>query len=326
MTKRLALLPILLCALVTAGAQGPNNSGTYYSSADGKKGTALKTALFNIIKNPSTTSYSGLYTAYYQTDVRDDGMLWDMYSTANFTIGADENHSGGVKSEGISYNREHSLPKSWFNSAKPMYQDVVHVIPTDSYVNEKRGNLPYGEVGTPDYVSNGGFSKRGPCKPQLGYSGKVFEPNDEYKGDFARIYFYMATCYENKIGSWSGEMLAGNSYPAFNTWALNMLLRWAENDPVSDKELDRNEACYQVQNNRNPFVDYPGLEQYIWGSKKDKAFSYDDFDNDTPTYIVVVDVEPMSEQPVYNMSGQRVDNRQARHGVYIKGGRKFLVK
>jgi endonuclease I len=327
MTKRFTLLTMALCCLATAYAQGPNNSGTYYSSADGKKGTALKTAMFNIIKSHTQRSYDQLYDDYKSTDVREDGKIWDMYSgTTNFTPGTDENHTGGVKSEGIYYNREHSFPSSWFSKSKPMYTDLVHVIPTDSYVNNMRSNWPYGETDAPTYQSNLGFSKLGPCKSEIGYSGKVFEPNDEYKGDFARIYFYMATCYEDKIASWSSEMLAGNKYPAFTTWALNMLLRWAEEDPVSEKELDRNEAVNTIQHNRNPFVDYPGLEQYIWGSKKDKAFSYDDYDNDTPTYIVEVEVMPMQEQPVYNLNGQRVNDHQVRHGIYIKGGRKYLIK
>ena len=107
----------------------------------------------------------------------------------------------------------------------------------------------------------------------------MFEPNDEYKGDLARTYFYMATAYEDKIANWSSDMLDGNRYSAYATWALNMLLRWAKEDPVSQKEIDRNEAVYKIQHNRNPFIDFPGLEQYVWGTVTSTAFNPDNYQN-----------------------------------------------
>lgn len=275
--RNLLSFSFLLLAL-TAWAQ-PNGTGNYYQDANGKKGKSLKTALFGIIKSPNVVSYKGLWDAYKKTDLRSDGKIWDMYSDiTNFD--PDKGHAGNYSKEGDMYNREHSFPKSWFNDAKPMYSDIVHVVPADGYVNNRRSNLPYGETdGT--WKSHGGFSKVGTCSLP-GYSGKVFEPNDEYKGDFARIYFYMATCYEDKISSWSSDMLSHNSYPAYKQWVIDMLLRWAKNDPVSKKEIDRNNAIQGVQGNRNPFVDYPGLEQYIWGNKTDVAFSYDNYDYTIP--------------------------------------------
>lgn len=273
-TKRTSLSVGLLFLLLQIFAQGPNNSGTYYKSADGKKGSALKTALAGIISDHKTISYDGLWSCYHTTDRRSDGKLWDMYSnTTNFTIGGSE-QGRNYKKEGDGYNREHSLPKSWFNEASPMKSDLVHVVPTDGYVNNRRGNLPFGETNGETYSSNNGFSKVGTCTLS-GYSGEVFEPNDEYKGDFARIYFYMVTCYESRVSSWNSPMLANNKYPAFTPWALDMLLRWAKEDPVSQKEIDRNNEVYKLQENRNPYVDYPGLEQYVWGDKKDVAFDYD---------------------------------------------------
>lgn len=274
--RQLALLAFIW-SIVLVWAQGPNNSGTYYQMADGKKASDLKTALFQIIKEPNVVSYAGLWTAYKQTDLRDDGKIWDMYSSIT-SYSPDGSHT--YSKEGDGFNREHSFPKSWFSSAKPMYSDIVHVIPADGYVNNRRSNYPFGETKNPTYSSEGGFSKVGPCS-YPGYSGTVFEPNDEYKGDFARIYFYMATCYENNIASWNSDMLAGNSYPAYKTWVINMLLEWATKDPVSEKEIRRNDAAYGIQKNRNPFVDYPGLEQYIWGNKKEAAFSYDNYDGST---------------------------------------------
>lgn len=267
---------MLLLLALQLMAQGPNGTGTYYQNADGEKGSALKTAMWAIVKDPQTVGYSGLWNAYRTTDKRDDGKVWDMYSSiTNYDF---DDHGSSFPYEGSGYNREHSFPRSWFGGeVEPMNSDVMHIVPTDGYVNNRRNNYPFGETTNPTYTSDGGFSKLGPSSIS-GYSGTVFEPNDEYKGDFARIYFYMVTCYEDRISSWDSDMLSGNKYPAFTTWALDMLLRWAEEDPVSQKEIDRNNAVYKWQGNRNPYVDYPGLEQYVWGEYKDKAFSYDNYE------------------------------------------------
>ena len=279
-TKRIFAFMILLLAVTLAMAQGPNDTGTYYKSANGTKGKALKTALSKIIDTKTVISYDGLLNCYKSTDRRADGKVWDMYScTTNFSFG---DYNSQYKGEGDSYNREHSMPQSWFKKASPMKSDLMHVVPTDGYVNNRRSNYPFGETNYPTYQSNQGFSKVGPCSLP-GYSGTVFEPNDEYKGDFARIYFYMATRYESRIASWSSDMLAGNSYPAFKPWVVEMLLRWAKEDPVSQKEIDRNNAVYGYQHNRNPYVDYPGLEQYVWGDKQDVAFDYSNFDGTNPS-------------------------------------------
>lgn len=279
--KKTFLFYAFLCIATQVFAQGPNSSGDYYKPANGRKSQNLKTTLAGVISSHTTISYDGLWGCYHRTDKRADGLLWDMYSnTTNFVIGGPaQGHN--YSQEGDGYNREHSMPKSWFKEASPMKSDLVHVVPTDGYVNNRRSNYPFGETDGGTYKSNGGFSKVGKCTTN-GYSGTVFEPNDKYKGDFARIYFYMATCYEEKISGWSGDMLAGNKYPVYTDWALQMLLRWAEEDPVDQKEIDRNNAVYELQGNRNPFVDYPGLEQYIWGDKKDVAFSYDNYDGTNP--------------------------------------------
>lgn len=273
--KRASALNMLLILALQLMAQGPNNTGTYYQSADGKKGSALKTAMCGIIKNHDQLSYGDLWEAFKSTDKRPDGKVWDMYSTYEFEFGTDQDR-GQSAEEGELYNREHSVPNSWFHKDYPMYSDLIHLIPTDKCINNKRGSYPFGETNRPTYTSNDGFSKLGPSSVS-GYSGTVFEPNDEYKGDFARIYFYMTTCYEDNVSTWESDMLAHNKYPAFTTWALNMLLRWAAEDPVSQKEIDRNNAVYNIQGNRNPYVDYPGLEQYVWGEYTGQAFSYSNY-------------------------------------------------
>ena len=276
--RSMALVVLLLSAMMAFGESMPD----YYKNANGKKGAALKTALCGIIYNHTERSYNDLWTDYYTTDVRSDGKIWDMYSNiTNFRPGKDQ--AGSYSGEGDVYNREHSFPKSWFGGeVPPMYTDLNHLYPTDGYVNNKRSNYPFGETKGESYKSANGFSKLGKCT-YPGYSGTVFEPNDEYKGDFARTYFYMVTCYEEKLPDWyrnnneSRPTLDGNEYPGLSSWQLAMLMEWAKKDPVSAKETNRNNAVYSIQKNRNPFIDYPGLEEYIWGSMKDVAFSYDHY-------------------------------------------------
>jgi endonuclease I len=260
MKKYLFFITCLTYMSQTVFAQAPDG---YYNNANGKCGQNLRSALESIISNHKQRSYDNLWTDFYSTDTRSDGKVWDMYSnTTNFTFGTDK--AGNYSKEGDVYNREHSFPKSWFNDATPMYTDLYHIYPTDGYVNGRRSNYPFGEVGTITYSSNNKFSKLGTAS-NSGYSGTVFEPADEYKGDFARTYFYMVTCYASKVNSWSCDMLSNND---LSTWAINLLLKWSENDPVSEKEKNRIEAVYKIQGNRNPFIDCPGLEEYIWGNKK----------------------------------------------------------
>jgi endonuclease I len=172
------------------------------------------------------------------------------------------NQCGNYDGEGDCYNREHSFPKSWFNDASPMYTDLFHIYPTDGWVNNKRGNLPFGETSSPTWTSTNG-SMTGPSSTQ-GYSGVVFEPIDEYKGDFARTYFYMATRYYGEDGEWPGSDMTDGAQP--KPWALDMLLAWHRADAVSTKETDRNNEVYKYQNNRNPFIDDPLFAEKIWGT------------------------------------------------------------
>lgn len=291
MKKRiLTTLTLLAFIIATASAQAPNNTGTYYMNADGKKGQALKTAMFNIIKiTQAGWSYDGLKTAYKTTDTRPDGYLRDWYSnTTSYVPGS--NCAGSYEKEGDGYNREHLVPQSWFSKRDPMRCDIFHVVPTDAKINGMRADLPLGEVGTVIEASKNNYSKKGYAKSGLGYTGIVFEPNDEVKGDIARAYFYMVTCYEDSIPGWNDAgnsnatasyVFDGSTYPGLTTWVTNMMLEWSAKDPVDAIETARNNVIYGKQQNRNPFIDYPGLEQYIWGSKQTKAFSYNHYESGT---------------------------------------------
>ncbi|MCQ2283513.1 MAG: endonuclease [Bacteroidales bacterium] len=276
---RYRLITILMLFSMLLSAQAPAG---YYQNAANKKGYALRCALYSIVKNHSSLSYSDLWGAFYTTDKNPaNNKVWDIYSdnpngnTAYyFNFGTDQ--CGNYSSEGDCYNREHSIPKSWFNDAAPMYTDLFHIYPTDGWVNNKRGNMPLGEVNNPSWSSTNG-SKVGPCTT-AGHSGTVFEPNDAYKGDLARSYFYFTVCYMDKNLGYEQSMFSGGS---LQPWALAMLIRWHNEDPVSQKEIDRNNAIYAIQHNRNPFIDYPELVGKIFGSDSVNVFNptgIDDWD------------------------------------------------
>lgn len=267
------LFPSLLACSLVLPVQAIELT-TYYQKANNKKAADLKTALYDIIHEHTNIGYDGLLAAYHESDKRADGYLRDWYSNATkFVIGGSaENHS--YKKEGDGYNREHLVPQSWFGSGQ-MKSDLVQVVPTDGYVNNRRSNMPLGENNGSTWKSANGYSKVG-ASTVAGYSGQCFEPNDEVKGDIARVYFYVLACYQNLHPNWNGgsasQVFDGKTYPGLKDWALKMFLRWAKEDPVDDVERARNEVVYAKQKNRNPFVDYPSLCEYVWGDSVSYAF------------------------------------------------------
>ena len=295
MRTKLITLVVMLLSAMTINAAEPTG---YYNSAMNKNKKALLQALSGIVGPHTKISYDGLWSAYRTTDVTLDGKYyWDMYATTKFPLGS--KHCGSYSQVGDCVNREHSFPKSWWGGSKSdQYSDLFHLYPTDGYVNNQRSAYPFGECAGGTYVATVGtnkpLGKLGNCTFP-GYSGKVFEPDDVYKGDFARTYFYMAAAYNSQIKSWTGgNMLAGNDYPVYNTWAINLLLKWHRQDPVSEKEINRNNAVYALQHNRNPFIDHPELAEYIWGDKKDQVWTGQAGDPDpvltTPTAGTVIDM------------------------------------
>jgi endonuclease I len=251
----------------------------YYTAANGLTCQQLKTALSSIVSAGTTVlSYTpGVWNAYNTTDKkRNDAntadVVWDMYSDNPtgpdpYTFTLVTNQCGNYSVEGDCYNREHSFPQSWFVSASPMVTDLNHIYPSDGKVNGMRSNFPYGEVGTPTFTSLNG-SKLGSCNV-FSYNGTVFEPINEYKGDFARGILYMAVRYESLIGGWqnngnANEILDGSSYKVFDDWQLKLLYKWHTQDPVSAKEQARNNAVYALQGNRNPFIDSADYAFKIW--------------------------------------------------------------
>jgi endonuclease I len=279
-----SLILIMLLIGFSLKAQVPEG---YYSSAEGKSGAELKTALFNIIKEPKVVAYSELWKAFEKTDSRKNNIVWDIYSdnamgSAEYYYTFSKDRCGTFKKEGDCYNREHTLPRSWFKGSRLLESDLYHVYPTDGYVNNRRSNFPFGEVGISIWESTNG-SKVG--QNTFGnYTKTVFEPIDEYKGDIARTYFYMVTAYEDIVPLWRSDQLSESSYPGLSEWSLQLLLKWHRQDPVSLKEVRRNEEVSKIQGNRNPFIDYPQLVEYVWGTDSSLAFEPDSL---TDSFVLI---------------------------------------
>ena len=324
---------LLSLSLATALAQAPAG---YYDTAIGS-GYTLKTQLKEIIDanndglateyESTDNGYGGLYTTYLTSDkdfyFENNGSLLDMYSENpsgmdsyeyfyDSTPSQQDPGSGGTV-EGEYYNREHIIPQSVFSSGYPMKSDAHFVVPSDKYVNAQRGNLPFGVVQTPNYTSTNG-SKRGNnlnSGYSAGYSLDVFEPIDEFKGDIARMYFYFATRYEDNISGFNSyDMFNGTNDQVFDITFLNILYQWHTQDPVSTREIDRNNAIFNSQNNRNPFIDNPSYVENIWSSLLSvKGFSKEEFQiypNPVKNNILNVRTTKNVNYIIYDVLGKKV--------------------
>ena len=264
---------VALFSILTTFADIPSG---YYSSLNGKSEASLKSAIHLLLYNHTkVSSYSDLPKYFQRTDVHKDitdkrgnPMWWDMYAEIPLYT---PSFSG--------LNREHAFPKSWWggDTSTPAYTDLNPLYPSEMKANTAKSNFPLGVCSSTSF--DNGISKVGPpVTGQGGGAAKVFEPANEYKGDLARAYFYMVCCYQNLTWKYT-YMVQQNTYPTLNSYAINLLLQWHRQDPPSQKEYDRNEEIYKIQNNRNPFIDYPDLAEYLWGNKKGQMF----FENNAGT-------------------------------------------
>ena len=341
MKKNFTLLAFLLCSVIGL-AQIPAG---YYSTATGS-GYTLKTQLKNIIDNNTnsigTANYADMWTLFTLPAFRDtyydnDNSLLDIYSeipTAQETVGnypytSTSEQCGSYSGEGDCYNREHTLPQAvWGNGNYPMYSDAHFVLPTDGYVNNRRDSYPYGIVPSPTYTSSNGskLGQNSNASYAIGYTGIVFEPIDEFKGDIARAMLYFATRYEDQIPSWSYVMFNGTSNQVFTNTFLNIMLTWHNIDPVSSYEIAKNNAVYLFQGNRNPFIDNPAYVCQIYTAQctalSSDSFAFENGISIYPNPAVNNEVTISSETELksivlYNINGQiiqeiknptRVDN------------------
>ena len=269
--RNISLLLMILIGM-QATAAVPNG---YYNNAKNKSDQALMSALHQIIRGHTKRTYQNLWSDFKTTDCNGTTII-DRYSTTQFTYSTDQ--CGTYNGVGDCYNREHSIPNSWWggSSTDTAYTDLHHMFPVDGWVNSQRGNNPFGDC------ANGtacGTGKLGSCTFS-GYNGTVFEVADEYKGDFARVYFYFVTRYMSRLSNYTngtGSVVFTTSttlgHLGLTTWAINQLLEWHRNDPVSSLETARNDAVYGIQHNRNPFVDYPELVEYLWGNMQGQVWN-----------------------------------------------------
>lgn len=261
----------LLCVAQFSFAQVPDS---YYSRIDGLKRADLKEAVRECITTGKKTfSYKSLWGHYETTDVvpGTENQVFDYYSAEVYYF------TGNGSAPSVA-NKEHACPQSWWGggSNSNCYSDLFNVMPSLVQANSAKSNFPVGIVGSKVTYQNDRM-KVGTSARSEYTVGNVFEPCDEYKGDFARIYFYVATMYAQ--AAWGSKSSVAQTvafskedYPTIKNWILPLLLEWNRQDPVSEWEITRNERVYGEQNNRNPYIDYPQLAEYIWGDSISFAF------------------------------------------------------
>lgn len=242
----------------------------YYSSLKGKKGAELKTAIWKIIKNAKVLEYGSgdqsTWWGFYVTDVTDDGYCIDRYSPRNSW------QKYGRRGSSISgMNIEHSFAQSWWGKTNcNLKKDLFNIMPCESKINSSKGNRGMGIV---TKVTN----TNGATKVGSGANGlSLWEPADEWKGDFARGYMYIVTAYEDYANKWQSEgsnSLYNNTYPTLKEWAYKLYIQWAKADKPNALEIKRNNDVAKIQGNRNPYVDFPNLMEYVWGDSTNIAFN-----------------------------------------------------
>ena len=334
--KKLFTLFLAICLTNFSFSQIPDG---YYDSTAGLSGYDLKSELYGIISNGALdlgygSGSGGLWLTYFTSDVdqyyENNGTVLDMYSENPTGPDAYEyrlGQSGGggnqcvsvnFTEEGKCYNREHSLPKSYFGNTAPMANDAHFVVPADFFVNQQRSNYPYGETDSPSWTSTNGSKLGSSSFP--GYYGTVFEPINEFKGDFARMHLYFITRYQDKLQNFDKYFpqlnpIDGTTDRGYKQWYINLLLKWAAQDPVSQKEIDRNNAIYARQQNRNPFIDHPEWVNMIWTSTLSSA-ELSTFDKTISVYpnpvrngelhLAGYGLEEISSVQIYSMEGKLI--------------------
>lgn len=294
----------------------------FYDSITGKKDSVLKTTLSLLVRGGERYEYGpnqyhstsnppewekgdfkayGTWQALPLTDIHPDGIIWDMYSNSVRYFPNKQGESG------CSLNIEHCLPKSWWGWNKDLassdpawiaYKDLYNLNPSDQRANSQKSNYAPGHVKKGDKFNNGSFKMD--AAKSSGYGYICWEPAEEYRGDFARAYFYMATAYEYLTWTAYSQYISNASYLMFSDSIQKVLLDWHRADPVSDKEICRADRISDIQHNRNPFIDYPELVEYIWGNKKGEAVNLSSLTCTAGTVICPEPIIPTPEPQLYD--------------------------
>lgn len=280
--KKYSLL-VAICTCLSLMAE--DIPAGYYDAIDGTQDSVLKSTLSLIVRGGTRYEYGinqyhstnnppewvagdlkayGTWQALPFTDRKPEGVVWDMYSNCV------RYYPNKLGDSGCSLNIEHCLPKSWWGgTVNEAYKDLYNLNPSDQRANSQKSNYPPGHVKNADKFDNGSF--RMAKANTSGYGYICWEPAPEYRGDFARTYFYMATAYEYLAWTAYPQFICDTTYLMFSDSIQQVLLDWHRADPVSEKELCRADQISSIQGNRNPFIDYPELVEYIWGNQKGQA-------------------------------------------------------
>jgi len=266
------LLIVLIINIVNSIIVSSSNDdivSSYYSTIDTTLvNDELKISLKNLINNHTVLTYDQVWQGLAILDRylinypcnENETYIPDVYS--NYCWRPDNSSTtggqcGNYKKEGDCFNREHIWPKSWFggfDNGSNAQTDLFELWGSDGYVNNLRGDLPLGNVLKTNvtYTSSNGCLI-GICDVES-YTGSCFEIANYMKGQVARTYFYLATSYYEE---WLCCDTAGTNLSDIKPWMENVLRQWSKDYPVSSLEIERNNAVYSIQNNRNPFIDHP---------------------------------------------------------------------
>ena len=290
--KRILLFASLFFFL-KAFLQAQPLSLEYVHSVQGLKRAELKTSLHDLIQPRQVLDYGGkgegyTWAGFFAADAMPDGItVRDRYSYEQRSF------SGLQAVAGM--NIEHVWANSWWgHTVNSAYRDLFNLFPADGPANQRKSNNPIGIVNGPISFDNGSMKVGKSSIYSSDSLITVWEPADEWKGDFARTYFYMATTYQHMTEEWQTTegllTVDPTSWATMRPWVYELMLAWAEEDPVDDIERVRNEVIYGIQGNRNPFVDVPILADYIWGSSGDLVFYVDPASTEPEVFVPVHDV------------------------------------
>ena len=330
MKRLISLCIVAMFALSLMAEAIPAN---YYDAIDGKQDSVLKTTLSLLVRGGVRYEYGanqyhktnnppewmagdlkayGTWQALPLTDMHPDGIVWDMYSNSVRYFPNKQGESG------CSLNIEHCLPKSWWGGTdNEAYKDLFNLNPSDQRANGQKSNYAPGHVQKGDKFDNGSF--RMDSKTKSLYNYICWEPAEEYRGDFARTYFFMATAYEYLEWTAYTDYISNASYLMFSETIQQVLLDWHRADPVSDKEICRADRISDIQHNRNPFIDYPELVEYIWGNKKGQAVDLASLTCTAGTGICPEPIIPTPEPQLYDTLINLPAIPKNAAGTYVNG-------
>lgn len=272
MKKSILFITALFC-VISINSIDRKSLSEYAETLYGKKGAELKTAIFKLTAPSTVLDYGSgkgkTWEGFYTTDrIEETNECLDRYSNETWYFSTTSTNSSIT-----GMNIEHSFPKSWWGgSSNSAYKDLYNLMPCEAKINSSKSNYGMGTVS--NAKTDNGCTKVGSGSAGS-QAATLWEPADKWKGDFARGYMYMSTAHQNLNSNYEGQALISlqkDAYPTLKEWAYTLYLTWSRNDKVTQLEVDRNNAVNAIQHNRNLFIDFPNLAEYVWGDSINVAF------------------------------------------------------